>query len=90
MVLWEIGVRDLRVPLDDLADPETGARMAELAALGYRFTAYSYGLPKGAAAEVLKMNGAILAAWKVIAPVTSAFDLLAPHGDVKGPDADIF
>jgi hypothetical protein len=79
-----MGVRDLRVPLDDLADPETGARMAELAALGHRFTAYSYGLPKGAAAEALKMKGGILAAWEVIAPITSAVDLLAPMAALKG------
>ncbi len=84
MALWEMGVRDLRVPLDDLADPETGARMVELAALGHRFTAYSYGLPKGAAAEALKMNGAILAAWEVIAPATSALELLAPMAALKG------
>jgi 3',5'-cyclic AMP phosphodiesterase CpdA len=84
MALWEMGVRDLRVPLDDLADPETGARMTDLAALGHRFTAYSYGLPKGAAAEALKMKGDILAAWEVIAPITSAIDLLAPIGALKG------
>jgi hypothetical protein len=84
MALWEMGVRDLRVPLDDLADPETGARMAELAALGHRFTAYSYGLPKGAGAEALKMKGSILAAWEVIAPITSAVDLLAPMAALKG------
>jgi 3',5'-cyclic AMP phosphodiesterase CpdA len=84
MALWEMGVCDLRVPLDDLADPETGARMIELAALGHRFTAYSYGLPRGAAAEALKMKGDILAAWEVIAPITSAVDLLAPMAALKG------
>ena len=84
MALWEMGVRDLRVPLDDLADPETGARMAELAALGHRFTAYSYGLPNGAAAAALETKGGILAAWEVIAPITSLVDLLAPMGVLKG------
>jgi len=83
MALWEMGVRDLRVPLDDLADPETGARMVELAALGHRFTAYSYGLPKGAAAEALNINGGILAAWEVIAPVASMVGLLAPMAALK-------
>jgi 3',5'-cyclic AMP phosphodiesterase CpdA len=90
MALWEMGVRDLRVPLDDLADPETGARMAELSALGHRFTAYSYGLPEGAAAEALKMKGGILAAWEIIAPITSAVDLLAPMAALKGSTPIVF
>ncbi len=84
MALWEMGVRDLRVPLDDLADPETGARMAELAELGHRFTAYSYGLPQGAAARALTTNGGILTTWEVIAPITSLPELLAPMAALKG------
>ncbi len=84
MALWEMGVRDLRVPLDDLADPETGARMAELAALGHRFTAYSYGPPKGAAHDALKQRGACLAAWEVIAPITSVSDLIPDIDALKG------
>ena len=84
MALWEMGVRDLRVPLDDLADPETGARMVELAALGHRFTAYSYGLPKGAAAEALNNHGHHLAAWEIVAPITSAVELLGPMAALKG------
>jgi 3',5'-cyclic AMP phosphodiesterase CpdA len=84
MALWEMGVRDLRVPLDDLSDPETGTRMAELAALGHRFTAYSYGIPNGAAAEALKTRGGVLAAWEVVAPITNAVDLLAPMAALKG------
>ena len=84
MALWEMGVRNLRVPLDDLAEPETGRRMAELADIGHLFTAYSYGLPKGAALEALKLHGGILAAWEVIAPITSATDLLAGCAALKG------
>ena len=84
MALWEMGVRDLRVPLDDLADPQTQARMTELAALGHRFTAYSYGLPKGAAREALTNHGDDLAAWEVIAPITSAAELLADITALKG------
>ena len=90
MALWEMGVRDLRVPLDDLADPETGARMAELAALGHRFTAYSYGVPKGAAAEALKSQGQILAAWELIAPITNAVELLPAMAALKGSTAIYF
>ncbi len=90
MALWEMGVRDLRVPLDDLANSETGARMAELAALGHRFTAYSYGLPKGAAAEAMKTKGGILEAWEVIAPISSVADLLGPMAALKGSTPIVF
>ena len=84
LALWEMGVRNLRLPLDDLADAETRSRMAELTALGHRFTAYSYGLPKGAARQALAGHGHILSAWEVIAPTTSAPELLADIAALKG------
>ena len=84
LALWEMGVRDLRVPLDDLADAETRDRMSELAALGHRFTAYTYGLPKGAARQALNDYGQILTAWEVIAPTTSAPELLGDIAALKG------
>ena len=83
LALWEMGVRELRVPLDDLSDPATRARMSELATLGHRFTAYSYGLPKGAAREALGDHGHHLAFWEVIAPVTSLPDLLVGIAALK-------
>ena len=84
LALWEMGVCQLRVPLDDLADAETRRRMAELTALGHRFTAYSYGLPKGAARRALTDHGHILSAWEVIAPTTSAAELLGGIAELKG------
>ena len=84
MALWEMGVRDLRVPLDDLADPATRKRMTELAALGHRFTAYTYGLPKGGARDALVEHGSILAAWEVVAPTVGIAGLLAGIADLKG------
>ena len=89
LALWEMGVRDLRVPLDDLADAETRSRMAELIALGHRFTVYSYGLPKGPARQALSDHGHILSAWEVIAPTTSAPELLADIAALKG-DTPVF
>ena len=84
LAVWEMGVRNLRVPLDDLADAETRSRMAELTALGHRFTAFSYGLPKGAARQALIDHGQILSAWEVIAPTTSAPELLGDIAALKG------
>ncbi len=84
LALWEMGVCDLRVPLDDLADAETRRRMDELTALGHRFTAFSYGLPKGAARQALTDHGQILSAWEVIAPTTGAPELLGGIAELKG------
>ncbi len=84
LALWEMGVRDLRVPLDDLVDPETRSRVAELSALGHRFTAYSYGLPKGAARQALSEHGQLLSAWEVVAPTTNAPELFAEIAALKG------
>ncbi len=84
LALWEMGVRSLRVPLDDLADEATRARMAELAGLGHRFTVYAYGLPQGAARAALERHAGIVAAWEVIAPVTAAGELLADIAQLKG------
>mgnify|MGYP001295369528 FL=1 len=90
LALWEMGVRDLRVPLDDLADPATRSRMVDLASLGHRFTAYSYGLPKGAARQVLVDHGAVLAAWEVIAPSTSLAGLLPGLAELRGETPVLF
>ena len=84
LALWEMGVSSLRVPLDDLADAETRSRMTELTALGHRFTAYSYGLPKGTARQALSDHGHILSAWEVIAPTTNVAELLADIAALKG------
>jgi predicted phosphodiesterase len=43
--LWEMGVKRLRVPLQDLIASETAARVATLAALGHRFLVFTFGLP---------------------------------------------
>ena len=83
LALWEMGIRSLRVPLDDLAEPETRSRMAQLSSLGHRFTAYSYGLPKGAARQALLDHGHTLNAWEVVAPTTSARELLTDIAALK-------
>ena len=84
LALWEMGVRRLRVPLDDLADEATRARMADLADLGHRFTVYAYGLPRGAARAALEQHADIVAAWEVIAPITAVGELLADIAQLKG------
>ena len=76
LALWEMGISELRVPLDDLMKKDTCNRMRELAARGHRFTAYSYGLPKNEGRNVLNECGDILHAWELIMPTGCVDDLM--------------
>ncbi len=84
LALWEMGVGQLRVPLDDLADPDSGLRLAELAALGHRFTAFSFGLPVAGTREALVEHGHHLAGWEVIAPLLALPELLPGIAAISG------
>ena len=64
--LWEMGVRKLRVPLQDLADPRVCARMRDLRAIGHEFTVYSYGVPQdGPARAALVEHADLVDVWEV-------------------------
>ncbi len=65
LALWEMGVRRLRIPFQDLRDAETVQRMQDLLTLGHQFTLYSYGLPGPADEELLEKNAHLLAAWEI-------------------------
>jgi 3',5'-cyclic AMP phosphodiesterase CpdA len=72
LALDEMGVRKLRVPLDDLQDDRTRARIADLIALGYGFTVFSFGVPCAAVVTAMSDHAALVEHWEVIAPLTEA------------------
>lgn len=43
--LWEMGIKDCRIPVYDLLDPRISDRVKQLSALGHRFTVVMFGLP---------------------------------------------
>jgi len=45
MRLQSLGLRHLRVPMQDVTEPRAAARMHDFAAYGHRFTAYGFGVP---------------------------------------------
>ncbi|WP_371056778.1 metallophosphoesterase [Rhodosalinus sp. K401] len=51
--LQEAGIRDLRVPIDDLQDSTTRARMHDLARMGHRFQAFTIDGPHRGIAQLL-------------------------------------
>ncbi|MDP6778181.1 MAG: metallophosphoesterase, partial [Candidatus Latescibacteria bacterium] len=54
--LWEMGAAAFRLPLQDLLDPGTRARIEAMAARGQRFRFYAYGVPTEAALDSISGN----------------------------------
>jgi calcineurin-like phosphoesterase family protein len=60
MAMWEMGLKGLRVPLQDLMDPQTRRRMEIMCAVGHRFQAYLYGMPTEDETRVLTDHASLL------------------------------
>lgn len=67
MALWEMGVRRLRIPLRDLANPATRERMRVLKRAGHEFTVYTHAVPPGDLRDVLTDHCDLISVWEVIA-----------------------
>ena len=65
LALWEMGVRKLRVPMQDLRNSETRERMRELADHGHEFTLFSYGTPYEKDLSLVIENRDLLASWEI-------------------------
>ncbi|MDE1567515.1 metallophosphoesterase family protein [Aquabacter sp. P-9] len=66
--LWRLGVSHARVPLDDLMDPASRARMADLVAIGHRFTVSGFGVPAGAARAALIEHAGLVDRFECVLP----------------------
>jgi 3',5'-cyclic AMP phosphodiesterase CpdA len=66
MALWEMGLRKLRVPFQDLEDPRTRARMRDLRRLGHTFTVYTLEVPNGRARDLLIEHHELIDSWEVV------------------------
>lgn len=64
--LWEMGVRSLRVPIQDWLDARTRARMRLLRNMGHEFYIYSYGLPTDEALRCLDTAPGIVSAFEIV------------------------
>jgi 3',5'-cyclic AMP phosphodiesterase CpdA len=65
MAFWEMGVRRLRVPLHDLANPRIRERMRHLQRLGQRFTVFSFEVPDGEARQALVAHADLVDGWEI-------------------------
>ncbi|WP_075223212.1 metallophosphoesterase family protein [Acuticoccus yangtzensis] len=68
LALIETGLNRLRVPLMDVADPETRARMRTFAANGFTFSTFLFGLPDAATYALLAGAADVLSQVTIILP----------------------
>ena len=61
MAMWEMGLRGLRVPMQDLSDSATRRRMAILRDVGHLFHVYRYGLPTADETALMVRNRDLVA-----------------------------
>lgn len=66
MALWEMGLRGLRVPIQDLADARVRRRMALMCDVGHDFHVYRYGLPSEEERSLLARNGHLIAQLELV------------------------
>ncbi|MFV0437256.1 MAG: metallophosphoesterase family protein [Desulfopila sp.] len=65
LALWEMGITDLRIPMQDLRQPQTRSRLRDLQQLGQRFTLFSFHLPGRDDRRLVAENSDILAGWEI-------------------------
>ena len=86
LALSELGLRDLRVPVEDLTEPNVRDCMALLAEAGFRFTVFTPGLPSAqvlaalAESELVDTLEIVLTADSMEATVASAGPVLTGAG----------
>ncbi|MDA0681558.1 MAG: metallophosphoesterase [Proteobacteria bacterium] len=77
MALWEMGVRNLRVPMRDLLVTDARERMRMLRSQGQEFTLFSFGAPSLMERELILTHQDIFSAWEIAVNWTT-FDHEAP------------
>lgn len=83
MVLWEMGIRRLRIPLADLRNPSTRERVRVLQRNGHEFTVYTHLVPVGHMRELLTAHAGLIAEWEVIAPLKGIESVATQIAEVK-------
>lgn len=84
LALWEMGIRKLRVPLDDLVDAPSRERMALLASLGSRFTVFVFGWPDAGQQQLIRSCRGFIHALEVIVKWPLSDGLLAKLEALRG------
>ena len=65
LALWDMAVRNLRIPLHDLSSPELRDRIRAMVLMGNRFTVISQGAPDRAEQQLLVENKHLISRWEI-------------------------
>lgn len=85
--IWELSLRDLRIPLYNLRDRSTRERMAALVSQGHAFTVFTMDIPDAKTRDILIEHAGLVSAWEVILPyrrIGEAADALRRVKDATG------
>ncbi|MCH2630308.1 MAG: metallophosphoesterase [Nisaea sp.] len=66
MALWEMGIRGLRVPIQDLENDKTRRRMQIMTEVGHNFHVYVYDIPTGEQISLIKENAHLLSQLEIV------------------------
>lgn len=89
--IWEMGVRDLRIPVSDLVNPRISKRVKELEALGHRFTVVMMGLPNEERRAALADHAAGIKAIEIVSLFEQWREFAGPLKELRqGSDFEIY
>lgn len=73
--MWQLGISNVRTPLQDLIDPVSRNRILDFAATGMTFTFFSLGLPTPAAVALLKEHRNLVGGLEVVSTNKALVDV---------------
>ena len=83
MALWEMGLKRLRVPIQDLKDARTRARMKIMVGAGQVFQVYSYGIPEPGIWDLIKANKHLITSLEIVINWEGAKEAVARLGRLQ-------
>lgn len=76
LALWEMGLRLMRVPIQDLTDDKVRRRMEIMKGAGHLFQVYSYNIPSPDACRILKEHSILVERLEIIINWENAKNLI--------------
>jgi predicted phosphodiesterase len=81
--LWEMGIRNFRIPISDIMDARVSTRVAELMGLGHKFTVVMFGMPNEDRCAALASHGSGIKAIEVVALFSEWQGLIEPLAKLR-------
>jgi hypothetical protein len=83
LALWEMGIRGLRVPIQDLVDPRVRRRMELMHGVGHLFHVHVFGIPDPATTELLVEHSHLVSRLEIVINWDRREELLPAIADLK-------